>query len=152
MSLISLILVIFISECSECDCKPVAANANERPHGANEFILIPDIKVKRIAGKVFRQLSDYPENEAIVEVFNYSSSSLDYKDVQNALVKKRRAACMTGENGVFCFNKLPPGRYLLRAGTRKFAAMNEIHAIVIVLPKNQKGSTEEIELTLKPGT
>jgi hypothetical protein len=58
---------------------------------------------------------------------------------------------MTGENGAFCFNKLPPCRYLLRAGTRKSAGINQIHAIITVLAKNQKTSTEEIELTLSLG-
>ena len=58
---------------------------------------------------------------------------------------------MTGENGAFCFNKLPPGRYLLRAGTRKSVGINQIHAIITVLPKNQKAPTEEIELVLSLG-
>jgi hypothetical protein len=150
MTVISLILISLLSGCSQCNCKTVPTN--ETSHGANEFIMISEIKVNRIAGKVLRP-GDEPENEAIVEVFNYSSSSSDYKDVNAALYyyKKRRASCMTGENGAFCFNKLPPGRYLLRAGTRKFAAMNQIHAIVTVLPKNQKAPTEEIELSLSPG-
>jgi len=59
---------------------------------------------------------------------------------------------MTGENGAFCFNKLPPGRYLLRAGARKSAGINPIHAIITVLPKNQKAPKEEIELRLTLGT
>ena len=149
MSLISLILISFLSGSSQSDCKTVLTN--EAPHGANEFILISGIKVNRIAGKVLLP-NEEPVNEAIVEVFNYSSSSTDYKAVDAALYYKRRAACLTGENGAFCFNKLPPGRYLLRAGTSKPEGMNRIHAIVTVLPKNQKAASEEIELTLSLGT
>jgi hypothetical protein len=149
MPLISLILVSLLSGSSQCNCKTVPAN--ETSHGANESTLIDKLKVKRIAGKVLLP-DEEPVNEAIVEVFNYSSSSTDYKDVDAALTKKRLAACMTGENGAFCFNKLPPGRYLLRAGTRKSAGINQIHAIITVLPNNQKAPTEEIELRLSLGT
>src|SRR5215813_8920703 len=149
MTLISLILISFLSGSSQCNCKTVLTN--EAPHGANEFILISGIKVNRIAGKVLLP-NEEPVNEAIVEVFNYSSSSTDYKAVDAALYYKRRAACMTGENGVFCFNKLPPGHYLLRAGTRKSVGINQIHAIITVLPKNQKVPTRELELRLTLGT
>ena len=149
MPLISLILVSLLSGSSQCNCKTVPAN--ETSHGANEFILIDELKVNEIAGKVLLP-DEEPVNEAFVEVFNYSSSSIDHKDVDAALTKKRRAACMTGENGAFCFNKLPPGRYLLRAGTRKSAGINQIHAIITVLPNKQKAPTGELELRLTLGT
>ena len=149
MPLISLILVSLLSGSSQCNCKTVPAN--EASHGANEFILMDKLKVNRIAGKVLLP-DEEPVNEAFVEVFNYSSSSIDHKDVDAALTKKRRAACMTGENGAFCFNKLPPGRYLLRAGTRKSAGINQIHAIITVLPNKQKAPTGELELRLTLGT
>jgi hypothetical protein len=74
MPLISLILVSLLSGSSQCNCKTVPAI--EAPHGANEFILISGIKVNRIAGKVLLPDGE-PVNEAIVEVFNYSSSSTD---------------------------------------------------------------------------
>jgi hypothetical protein len=149
MTLISLILVSLLSGSSQCDCKKVPTN--EISHGANEFILLSELKVNRIAGRTLLPDGE-AVNEAIVEVFNYSSSSTDYKDVDSALRNKRRAACMTGENGAFCFNKLPPGRYLLRAGTRKSAGINQIHAIITVLPNNQKAPTGGLELTLTLGT
>jgi protocatechuate 3,4-dioxygenase beta subunit len=149
MTLISLILVSLLSGNSQCDCKTVPTN--ETSHGANEFILLSELKVNRIAGRVLLPDGE-PENEAIVEVFNYSSSSTDYKDVDSALNSERRAACMTGENGAFCFNKLPPGSYLLRAGTRKSAGINQIHAIITVLPNNQKAPTRELKLRLTLGT
>jgi len=149
MPLITLILVSLLSGSSQCNCKTVPAN--ETSHGANEFILLTELKVNRIAGKVLLQNGE-PVNEAVVEVFNYSSSSTDYKDVDSTLSGKRRAACMTGENGAFCFNKLPPGRYLLRAGTRKSAGINQIHAIITVLPNHQKATTGELELRLTLGT
>ena len=150
MTLISLILVSLLSGSPQCNCKTVPAN--ETSHGANEFVLHADIKVNRIAGKLL--LAGDPVNEAIIEVFNYPSSSTDYKDVNAALYyyKKRRAACLTGEDGAFCFNKFPPGSYLLRAGTRKSSGINQIHAIITVLPKNQKAPTGELELRLTPGT
>ena len=59
---------------------------------------------------------------------------------------------MTEENGAFCFDKLPPGRYLLRSGMRKSEGINQIHAIITVLPKNQKVPTRELELRLTLGT
>ncbi len=149
MPLISLILVSLLSGSSQCNCKTVPAN--ETSHGANEFILIDELKVNGIAGKVLLP-DEEPVNEAIVEVFNYSSSSTDHKDVDSALNSERRTACMTGENGAFCFNKLPPGRYLLRAGTRKSVGINQIHAIITVLPNNQKATTGELELRLTLGT
>ena|SRR5262245_21240272 len=149
MTLISLILVSLLSGSLQCDCKTVPTN--EISHGANEFILLSELKVNRIAGRALLPDGE-PENEAIVEVFNYSSSSTDYKDVDSALNSERRAACMTGENGAFCFNKLPPGRYLLRAGTRKSTGINQIHAIITVLPNNQKAPTRELELRLTLGT
>jgi protocatechuate 3,4-dioxygenase beta subunit len=149
MPLIGLVLVSFLSGSLQCNCKTIPAN--ETSHGANEFVLIADIKVNRIAGKVLLP-NEEPVNEAIVEVFNYSSSSTDYKDVDSALNSEKRAACMTGKTGAFCFDKLPPGRYLLRAGTRKSAGINQIHAIITVLPKNQKAPTGELELRLTLGT
>jgi hypothetical protein len=100
MPLISLILVSLLSGSSQCNCKAVPAD--ETSHGANEFVLFAELEVNRIAGKALLP-NEEPINEAIVEVFNYSSSSTDYKDVDAALRNKRRAACMTGENGAFCF-------------------------------------------------
>jgi hypothetical protein len=149
MPLITLILVSLLSGSSQCNYKTVPAN--ETSQGANEFILIDELKVNGIAGKVLLP-DEEPVNEAIVEVFNYSSSSTDHKDVDAALTKKRRAVCITGENGAFCFNKLPPGRYLLRAGTRKSVGINQIHAIITVLPNNQKAPTGGLELRLTLGT
>jgi len=63
MTLISLILVSLLSGSSQCDCKTVPTN--ETSHGANEFIVIPEIKVNRIAGKVLLP-NEEPENEAIL--------------------------------------------------------------------------------------
>src|SRR5215470_7126893 len=99
------ILLLLLPSGSNCDCHPV--KANQTSYGANLFILVDGFKVSEISGKVSLRDGADPVVDAIVEVFKYSNSGADYKDVDRALAKKRRAACATGNDGAFCFSDIP---------------------------------------------
>jgi len=90
------------------DQRPVLGNVAVRATGGI---------VRSIHGHVF-----YPDGKpvkgAIVEVFVniLETDDWEHADYEKITVRPRKIACLTGEDGSFCFSGLRAGRYLLRAG------------------------------------
>jgi hypothetical protein len=142
-----LFCVIVFSHLAQAQCKK--AKADDVPHGANEFILLNGGTLGRIHGTVFLPNSIRAE-DVVVEVYTYSGRN-EYATVKKVLSEQKRvAACITGSDGRFSFPRLKPGRYLLRAGTRKNDQYNQIHAI-LVLTLN-RGAGRGVKIVLSPGT
>jgi hypothetical protein len=149
----ALILTIGDLLLAEAQCKK--PKDEDTPHGANEFILHDEGAVGRVHGRVF--FTNYAieagrihADDIVVELYSYSGGE-SYQDVNKVLRwQKRVAACLTGADGRFSFARLKPGRYLLRAGTRKRDQYNEIYVILKLDPK--RGDSKELEFELKAGT
>lgn len=62
----------------------------------------------------------YPNGEivkgAVVEVFDTFLETDDWQNADYEAItnRPRRTACVTGDDGNFCFADLPPGRYLIK--------------------------------------
>jgi hypothetical protein len=129
------------SQRTGCVCKPVAPE--QVPLGGNETITQTVPKpVKSVHGVVLFWVNEKPVDKAIVEVFDYP------------VRRKRRAACMTGADGKFCFARLPAGMYELRVGTsnRNVDYFNYVFVRVTVSPKTRKASNKEIRVELTAAT
>ena len=150
VSLMIMVLLIsnIYSEQNNCGCKCVSTS--ETTYEGHGFILVdPDERVV----KTFRGTVIYPEHiypkqepvpETLVEVFDHPEAipktPSEAKQAQE--VRRRVAACKTGENGKFCFDNLPFGKYELRYSKSGFEPTS---LIINYDPDNSKSSKEEIE-------
>ena len=138
---------------TKCLCGKVSDD--EVAHGANEVVEYKERAVRQIKGMVRYAYNETPVEDVVVEVFDITDDVKDHDAYQIASLKKRRAACLTGKDGRFCFDNLPSGRYVLRAGTRTSAGMQEVH-MRINLDRHWWSrwlrSGKDIELELRPGT
>jgi len=107
-----------------CSCQK--ALQDDRPHGANETVEYPDKTVKRITGRVSYSFNGAPAEDVVVEIYEITPADTKLKTHEITQRKVRRAACITSNDGSFCFTNLPSGRYLLRAGPRSSRGMNEV--------------------------
>jgi hypothetical protein len=129
-----------------CQCRP--ASEEDIPHGANERITYTERTVREIHGTIIYRTGE-PVKDVVVEVFDANGAD------NNLEQQKRRVACVTGEDGKFCFADLPSGKYVLWAGTRELDGMNDIHMRVNVDRRWWRSwfrSNKGIELELMPGT
>ena len=122
------------------------ARPDETPHGANELVVHDEQTVSRLRGTVF--IGDGgPSKGVVIEIYRYEGTAYETtKFLKNA---HRIAACLTGEDGVFAFEGLRPGLYLLRAGTVVSMGINEVQAIFRV---TGNGKTRNIKIQLSLGT
>jgi hypothetical protein len=132
----------------EAQCK--RPKDDDRPHGANEFILFDKGTVGRIRGEVYFSGVSIGQQakDIVVELYKYSGGD-DYKDVYKTLSEqKRMVACLTGVDGKFSFPEIKPGKYLLRAGTRDRNQYNEAHVMLILKPSRRVNKELKVILTL----
>jgi hypothetical protein len=98
----------------ECHCKRAAKDDDTRG-GANEYIAFREKRTYRhLRGFVHTFADDDTLANVLVEVYTYSPSLLAKGYEAGNLRGRRIAACVTGEDGSFCFNRIPAGRYELR--------------------------------------
>jgi hypothetical protein len=101
---------------SQCHCRvasdehPVLGNVAARANGG---------AVRVVRGKVVYPNGE-PAPDAIVEVFDSLSQTSEWQtyDYSQIETRRRKVACVTDRNGMFCIPRLAPGRYLLRVGVR----------------------------------
>jgi hypothetical protein len=124
------------------------------PHGANETVEIRGPVVNKLSGTVV-----YPDHtlakDAVVELYDLPPDQPDTPVNEVVGWRTRRAACVTGVDGTFCFSDVPSGKYLLRAGTRQPDGMNELYMRVTVDHGWFRGlfrRSKPLRLTLSLGT
>src|SRR5258708_22176916 len=106
MLILSLIFGVVFGFSSNCSC--AKALDSDRPNGANELIEIRGPVVKNLIGSVV-----YPDGrvakDIVVEVYDLlqDSSAIPTNEIVGA--RRRKAACVTATDGVFCFPNLPSG-------------------------------------------
>jgi hypothetical protein len=123
---------IAVSILSQAQCKP--AQTEDVTHGANMLIELKEQKLNHVFGTVSFLGGDWA-NDIVVEVYRREGT----ESLQEARQKPRLAACVTSNDGQFSFAGLKPGRYLVLAGTRKEAGVNEIY-VPIILKRSWLGS------------
>lgn len=135
-----------------CSCKK--ASADDLPHGANEIIEYSETTVKRIAGRVVNPLEE-PIEDAVVEIYEIRPTDRKIHSYKLIEGRQRKTACITSEDGSFCFPDLPSGQYVIRAGTGHSAGMQEVFIKVKVdrsLWSRWFRRSKKIDLTLPLGT
>jgi hypothetical protein len=152
----SMIIALVVGSLPARLCSCQEALEPDRPHGANEVIEYKEKTVERIQGRVVYSHDDSPADDVVVEIYQITSEDKKLKTHEFALQRQRRTACVTRKDGSFCFNDLPSGNYLMRAGTRSAnAGMNEVY-IRVTLDRRWWSRwfrpSKEIVLGLRPGT
>lgn len=149
-----LVVQLFVASAGRpCSC--LEAAVGEVPHGANEYVEYKETTVRGVYGKVIFAHGGRPVGGAVVEVYAVSDAERNLKPSEIIRRQRRRAACVTGGDGSFCFHDLPSGRYVLRAGTGESAGMNEVYMKVTVARRwwtRWFRSGNAVELGLTPGT
>ena len=149
---ILLLLVTTYSSDQSCSCQK--ASADDLPHGANEIIELSETTVKRVHGRVVNPI-DEPVEAAVVEIYEIAPADNKVESYKLVEKRQRKTACITSEDGSFCFPDLPSGQYVIRAGTGRSAGMNEVFMKVKVdrrLWSRWFRRSKKIELTLPLGT
>jgi protocatechuate 3,4-dioxygenase beta subunit len=140
-------LVPLYTQQTKCSYKP--ASVQDEPHGANEVVEYKKEIVREIKGQVIYRTGE-PVPDLVVEVYKAPARSEEMSTYQLTRNSKRKAACITGKDGRFCFNGLPSGEYALRVGTREQDAMNEAYQRVKLDRRITR--SRELEIVLTPGT
>ena len=148
-----LLIAITAMPTQQHNCACHLASAEDAPHGANESVVIIGKAVKRLQGTLSYKGGSLV-NGAVVEIYNCASSRKDARATELVSNRKRLAACKTGIDGTFCFQGLPSGKYVLRAGTGKSEGWNEVYMIITLDQRwwSKWRKSRNIELTLSPGT
>lgn len=134
-------------------CICYLASEADTPKGASEVIQVRGKAVKRIHGVVLDSTGE-PVNGAVVEIYSCGDVAEDVSAYKISSDRKRITACKTATEGAFCFEGLPPERYLLRAGTNKADGWIEVYMRIILDRRwwsRWRRSGRRIELTLGPG-
>ncbi|MBX3278900.1 MAG: carboxypeptidase regulatory-like domain-containing protein [Acidobacteria bacterium] len=102
--------------------------------------------VKALRGRIL-DAAETPIPNALVEVLDHPEVWLGEKGYYNRDKQKRLAACVVGANGEFCFSKLPPGKYELRASGP--SGFDPMHVILKLAPHDRRSKQESIVVTLE---
>ena len=128
--LISILLVALLTSTADrptCHCRK--ASENDIPHGANEHVVYEIGTVRKIHGRVTDPNGE-TMSDVVVEIYNVTNKNKNFEPYEIADSRKRRAACLTEKDGMFCFPDLPSGKYVLHIGTRESEGMNDVHVEV----------------------
>jgi protocatechuate 3,4-dioxygenase beta subunit len=134
-----------------CGCVPASENEATR-WGGNEDIVVKEEKVYRQLNGAVTFQDEEPASGALVEVYTHPEYLLmSYAEREKEKKKQRRvAACITGEDGKFCFGSIEGGKYELRVS--QGSGMNVTHIYVEVDPYSGVSTEDELTAVLKPGT
>ena len=146
-----LIILIFLAlpiETTKCQCQKAE---DDTPALGTLFVSMNGGRVKNLQGVILSPDGKVMK-DAIVEVFENRSKAEDENisgaEVSQSSGLKRKAACLTAENGEFCFTNLPPGRYLLRAGHRSDGQFSAVYVVVTLDPHGKSSSNEGLRAEL----
>ena len=152
----TIVFALILGSLPARNCTCTEAREHEVPHGANEFIELAGGTVKSIKGRVIYAHDDSPVDEVVVEAYQITPDDKKLTLYDLVRQRNRRVACVTTKDGSFCFDNLPSGKYLLRAGTLSGnAGMNEMY-MKVNLDRSWWSrwfrSDKGLEFRLTPGT
>lgn len=129
-----------------CGCSPVSADHRTR-EGGNEIITRREKRIYKELKGTIEDANGNKVSDALVEVFKDPEWIL--KDFPKRPSRQERLrACLTQDDGSFCFSDLPAGKYELRVS--KATDINPSHIYVLV--DAGKGITDSLDVMLRPGT
>lgn len=153
MHTILLILIVFLNlssfEKQNCGCKNAHKNETTRFGGNEKVTIVEEKTFQKIQGKI----SNLDPNHAVlVELFiNPEHFTWDYPDnVKKRSKQKRIAACLSDEQGNFCFKNIRSGKYEIRCSIG--SEWNVTYVYVVVDTKKHSGSAENLSIQMKVGT
>ena len=122
-----------------CSCKKLPDDAKTKT-GWMQIQVAEEKPVKTIQGKVVDGNEDVLVG-SFVEVFKIEETDSDTEDDSP---QKRLAGCEIGEEGKFCFTKLPAGKYEVRVSQTGF------DTLTILVEVSPRGVSKKIEAVMKP--
>ena len=141
---------------SLCQCKKASQSEATRG-GGNMWLTTQEEGVFHIIGGKVTDANGEAIEDALVEVFDkpdyllceYLPNNPTNCSVDPPKTQRRKAACLTGKDGSFCFKKLSAGRYELRVS--KSINWNVMHSVVQVDPKKKDAKKGGIEILMSAG-
>jgi hypothetical protein len=132
---------LFQKEACKCSQPPLEAKTS---WGQENVIIKQDQPLKFLHGKIVVSSGETPLAGVLVEVYDKPEALLlSWKEREARKDKQRKiAACVTGEDGEFCFDKIPAGKYELRCS--KPIEWNCTSVYVIVDPKQRDSLVSKI--------
>jgi protocatechuate 3,4-dioxygenase beta subunit len=146
---ITLVLSCLVNPLYNSSCKCEQPAPGDRTHWGQENVIIKEEQIfKTIHGKVSSWSNDRPLVGVLVEVFDRPEGLLlSWREREERKSKQRRiAACITGEDGEFCFANIPAGKYELRAS--KPVEWNATSIYVVVAPRNRKSTDAKLSVPM----
>ena len=138
------------SALEKCKCSP--PGADETTHwGGNQAIVIKESKIYSSFRGVVQDATGKPFLNVLVEVFDHPDHLLlEHPLNEKEKAKQRRiAACKTGDDGKFCFVKIPKGKYEIR--TSIDSGWNVTHVWVRLNPSHRRSGISRIEIQMHLG-
>jgi hypothetical protein len=107
---------------------------------------------QELRGRVVVSGTGKPLAGTLVEVFTHPEYLLSNDSYARGKPEQRRvAACLTGNDGRFCFRDVPSGKYELRSSSSDtYTGWNASQVYVIV--DNDKGKSKELRVVMILGT
>mgnify|MGYP000432145361 CR=1 FL=1 len=127
------------------DCKCSLPSSDIKTHWGQENVIIKRPESFRfLHGKVTKSGDEKPLEGVLVEVYDKPEGLLlGWKEREaNKPNQRKIAACITGNDGEFCFDKIPPGKYELRCS--KPTDWNCTSVYVVVAPTRHKSLASKI--------
>src|SRR5262249_42143104 len=131
------------------NCKCSQPLPSDKTHWGQENVIIKEDRVfKALHGKIVSFADNEPLRRVLVEVYDHPEGLLlGWKDREAGKAKQRRiAACITGEDGEFCFSNIPPGQYELCCS--KPSEWNCTSVYVVVAPEKSGSVRSEIVILM----
>ena len=123
------------------------AHAEDVLHGANQLIELTHKSLSHLHGTAL-YFRERPANDIVVEIYRQSGS----QSFQETMKQPRITACVTVDDGKFSFSGLKPGKYLLFAGPRTDAGVNETYAPITLKNHWWRKGGSGLKLILQLGT
>jgi hypothetical protein len=144
-----LLVSAFVAPSVLGDCKCHRPNKEETTRqGANMVIVEVEKEPYRQLEGTIGMYDDRKIENALVEAFDNPDYLLDENHSQKRPEQKRLAACVTADDGKFCFRNLPSGKYELRSSLD--GGWNITHIYVVVDKK--AGKHKPLHVTMSVGT
>ena len=126
-----------------CTCELVANDVTTHGGWIRE-VLEGEHVVSQIRGRTLLN-GDIPEEGVLVEVFDNPDVALNQSSGKKKRTQKRVAACITKQEGEFCFRGIHPGKYELRSSKRE---RNTTSVIVVLVREGKRNQNQLIEVPI----